>query len=273
MSRLPCGAFAPAVRGILSCLNGSPSRTGRRSGHLILTRETFAADQCIEGVSRKRSLVEEVDMPKIHPTLLVAGALVCLASTVCIPAEARGFHGRNTTGAAGGWAHRGQYGQSAGIGGRRFGRGAAGAAGGRWSGPNGGNTQAAGGGIAGRQAGLIGGGFSGQGPLGGTGQGAGAAGWRKGVGAFEHTGSQFKGPNGSTYAGSTNGKYNAQTGQGSFDSSKQAYDAKNGKNYGYDASTQYQKGQGADTTIDTQNHGDYSVDWDKGSKPVVQHSN
>ncbi len=33
--------------------------------------------------------------------------------------------------------------------------------------------------------------------------------------------------------------------------------------HGYDGTTNYAKGQGATTTIDTQNQGDYTVDWQK----------
>jgi hypothetical protein len=157
------------------------------------------------------------------------------------------------------------------------------ARGGRWTGPNGGVGAHAGsytgangvtltgarGGFATRNAGLFGGAFSARGANGGTASGSGAAGYKRGLGAFEGTNMTAVGPKGSTYNGYTRGAYNAQTGQGSYNASHQAYDAQNGKSYGDTNQTSYTKGQGGVTQLDTDNHGDYSIDWAKGQKPVV----
>lgn len=135
-------------------------------------------------------------------------------------------------------------------------------------GSNGGTWQGAGGGFATRNAGLLGGAFKGAGPNGGSGQGAGLAGWKRGVGGFEKTGMSLKGAGGSTYNGFTKGAYNAQTGQGAYNASHQVHDAQNGKNYGDTNQTSYSNGKGT-TQLDTDNHGDYSVNWGKGTKPTI----
>jgi hypothetical protein len=116
---------------------------------------------------------------------------------------------------------------------------------------------------------LGGGAFRAAGPNGGTANGSGAFGYKNGVGAFENTNMTAQGPNGSTYNGYTRGNYNASTGQGTYNSGKQAYDAQNGQKYGYTDQSTYQKGQGGQSTIDTDNHGDYNVNWQPGQAPVV----
>lgn len=90
-----------------------------------------------------------------------------------------------------------------------------------------------------------------------------------GKGGFFGTKTSLAGAGGSTYNGYRLGKYNAQTGQGAYASGKQVYNAKNGNTYGYNQNTAYTKGQGGTTTLDTQNKGDYTVEWAKGQKPVV----
>ena len=204
--------------------------------------------------------------------LIAAGIVSSLAFNI-LPAEARGFRAAGARGAAGGFQRSGQYGSAAGIGGVAYGRGAAGLRGARWAGPNGGTYQGGGGGIVGRHAGILGGRFNAAGPNGGTANGGGLAAWKQGVGGYEQSHLNLKGPGGSTYNGSTQGKYNAQTGQGTYDASRQAYDAKNGQNYGYTDQTSYTKGQGGVSQIDTDHHGDYTVDWQKGAKPVVTQDN
>lgn len=146
--------------------------------------------------------------------------------------------------------------------------GTVGARGGSFVGPNGGRWQAGAGGIGNRNAGLVGGGFRGTGPNGGSGQGAGVAGWRRGTGGFERTGMSLQGAGGSTYNGFTKGAYNAKTGQGAYDASHQVYDAKNGKSYGDANQTTYSNGQGV-TQLNTDNHGDYTIDWGKGQQPTM----
>jgi hypothetical protein len=172
----------------------------------------------------------------IKETFALATAIFICASTIA-PSEARGSGGR--------------------------GRGAAG-----WRTASGAGWKAGGGGIVGRNAGLVGGAFKGKGLNGGTGQGAGIAGWKKGTGAFEHTKMNLHGAGGSTYNGFTNGKYNAKTGTGSYNASHQAYDAKNGQTYGDTNTTTYSNGKGV-TQFDTDHHGDYTIDWNKGQKPSV----
>lgn len=169
--------------------------------------------------------------------------LLALTTASLSPAEAKGF--------------------------RRTGpNGTIGAAAGRFAGPNGGSLNAAGAGFATRNAGLVGGAFKGIGPKGGTGQGAGLAGWKRGVGGFERTGMSLNGAGGSSYNGFTKGGFNAQTGQGRFSASHQIHDANNGKNYGDTNQTSYSNGKGV-TQLDTDNHGDYTVDWGKGQKSSV----
>jgi hypothetical protein len=151
--------------------------------------------------------------------------------------------------------------------------GAIGAHAGAWTGANGGTFAGARGGFATRNAGLLGGAFKATGPNGGSANGGALAGWKRGVGGFEGTNLNATGPGGSTYNGFTRGKYNAQTGLGTYNSSRQIKDAQNGKNYGYTDNTSFQKGQGGQSQIDTDNHGDYTVDWSKGQKPVVTQDN
>jgi hypothetical protein len=110
------------------------------------------------------------------------------------------------------------------------------------------------------------GGWAHQGAYGKT---AGFGGFKRGVGGAWGSGTSLAGAGGSTYKGWHAGKYNAQTGQGHWGSGKQLYNAKTGNSYGYTGDTTYQKGQGGTTAIDTLNHGDYTVDWAKGQKPVV----
>lgn len=106
------------------------------------------------------------------------------------------------------------------------------------------------------------------GPNGGAFNRAGGFGYKKGVGAARTN--QWSGttPAGGTGAGYANSKYNAQTGAGTRESGA-SYTNPSGQSYGYDGSTSYVRGQGGTTSIDTQNKGTYSVDWQQGQKPVV----
>jgi hypothetical protein len=141
--------------------------------------------------------------------------------------------------------------------------------GGSFSGPNGGTFRGGAAGFANANNAFGAAAFRGTGPRGATGQGAAAGGWRRGVGAFERSGMSLKGPGGSSYNGYTKGFYNAKTGQGAYNASHQVADAKNGKTYGDTNQTTYNNGQGV-TQLNTDNHGDYTVDWGKGMKPTVQ---
>jgi hypothetical protein len=96
----------------------------------------------------------------------------------------------------------------------------------------------------------------------------GGFGYQRGVGFGRKSGWNGTAANGASGSGYTNSKYNAQTGQGTRSSSEQVKNAA-GQNYGYNGNTSYTKGQGGDSQINTDNHGDYNVDWAKGQKPVV----
>lgn len=179
-------------------------------------------------------------MTRLSKAVAVSMSVAILASVVIsVPqAEAGRFGARGQNGGIGGFARQGQYGQAAGGGFIAPGQGGAGFHGGSFSGPNGGSAQ-----------------------------GGGAFGFKNGQGGFRASQFNATGPNGNSAAGYSNNVYNAQTGTGTRNSGKSANTA-NGS-YGYDASTNYTKGQGATTTVDTQNHGQYQIDASKGSRPTV----
>ncbi|MBA3993043.1 MAG: hypothetical protein C0469_05895 [Cyanobacteria bacterium DS2.3.42] len=169
---------------------------------------------------------------------VIPAVLAVLTMTVAPPSEARRAFARGANGTAGAFAHQGQYGQRAGA--RALGANAGfGFRGGSYQGPNGSTLQAAQGGA-----------------------------YKRGVGGFRAKQFQATGANGGTGSGYMNNAYNAQTGTGTRNSGA-SYTNPQGQSYGYDGTTNYAKGQGATTTIDTQNKGDYTVDWQKGAKPVV----
>lgn len=178
-------------------------------------------------------------MNKFAPALPALLACLLGLGAGANPAEAKRVFAGGSGGGIGAFNHQGQYGKTVGAGAFRRGQGGAGFVGGSYTGPNGGTFQ------------------------GGTG-GA----FKKGVGGFRHSQFQGTGANGGSANGYMNSKYNAQTGQGSRESGVSATSA-GGQNYGYDAQSTYTRGQGGQTTIDTQNKGDYTVDWQKGEKPVV----
>lgn len=168
-------------------------------------------------------------------------AIVLFMSAIMQPCLAKSIRasGARGTAAAGTHKFQGQHGGTFAGGGARF------------------RTAGVGFGVAG---------FKGVGPRGGSGQGGAIGGFKRGVGGFEGSRMSLNGPGGSTYNGFTKGVYNAQTQQGSYNASHQVYDAKNGKTYGDTNSTSYSNGKGV-TQLDTQNHGDYTIDWGKGQKP------
>jgi hypothetical protein len=195
---------------------------------------------------------------------------ILMLSLLCqSEAQAKRFGVRGANGAAGGFSRAGQYGKSAGIGGFRYGRGAAGATAGSFAGPNGGTFRGAGGGFVTPNAGAVGGAYAGNTAAGGSYQGAGGAAWKRGVGGVAQTGVSGTTASGNDFAGYKKGAYNAQTGQGAYDSGKSYTNAQTGQQYGYNQNTDFTRGQGGETTIDTQNKGDYQVDWQKGQKPTV----
>lgn len=167
---------------------------------------------------------------------LIGAALLNIG--VSSEANAERLFARGSRGTAGAYASQGQNGARAGT--RVFGQNAGfSARAGSYAGPNGGALQA-----------------------------SGAAGFKRGVGAFRSQNFSGTGPNGGSGAGYSNNLYNAQTGAGTRNSGVN-YTNPAGQQYGYDGTTNYVKGQGATTSIDTQNKGDYTVDWQKGAKPVV----
>ncbi len=197
--------------------------------------------------------------------------LALLVTSILPPpeAEARGFALKGSQGGLGGFQRTGAYGKSAGMGGYSYGKGAFGARGGSYVTPKGGTYTGASGGFVTPNQGAVGRAFQGTTGAGGTYQGAGGAAWKKGVGGAGQSAVSGTAANGSTYSGYKNGRYDAQTGQGTYSSGKTYNDAVGGQQYGYSQDTQFAKGQGGQTTIDTQNKGDYTVDWQQGQKPVV----
>ncbi|PZM77912.1 MAG: hypothetical protein DKT66_26925 [Candidatus Melainabacteria bacterium] len=172
------------------------------------------------------------------PLAFTAAFLAVFSMAVTPPAEARRAFARGANGSLGAFAHQGQYGQRAGA--RALGANQGfGFRGGSYQGPNGSTLQTAQGGA-----------------------------YKKGVGAFRAKQFQATGANGGNASRYMNNAYNAQTGTGTRNSGA-SYTNPQGQSYGYDGTTNYAKGQGATTTIDTQNKGDYTIDWQKGQKPVV----
>ncbi|MDZ4834705.1 MAG: hypothetical protein SGJ27_13085 [Candidatus Melainabacteria bacterium] len=205
----------------------------------------------------------------MHKITATALSILMLSLLCQSEAEARRFGARGANGAAGGFSRTGAYGKSAGIGGVRYGRGAAGASAGSFAGPNGGTFRGARGGFVTPNAGAVGGAYAGTSAAGGSYQGAGGAAWKRGVGGVAQTGVSGTTASGNQYAGYKKGAYDAQTGQGAYNSGKSYTNAQTGQQYGYDQNTDFTRGQGGATTIDTQNKGDYQVDWQKGQKPTV----
>ena len=173
--------------------------------------------------------------------VVIAMSALLLTSTLfagTTKAEARRFFASGANGAAGGYAHAGTYGQRAGA--AAIGTNAgAGIRSGQYYGPNG-----------------------------GTAQSGGAFGYKRGVGAFRSGGWSGTAPNGASGYGNATNKYNAQTGQGVRSSNEQVTSS-SGQNYGYNGTSNYTKGVGDSSVINTDNKGSYDVNWTKGSKPVV----
>jgi hypothetical protein len=106
------------------------------------------------------------------------------------------------------------------------------------------------------------------GPNGGNFQSAGAGAYAPGAGAFRQGGFSGTAANGATGAGNSSMRYNAQTGQGTQNSAGQ-FTSASGQNYGGNESTNFTKGQGGTTDLQTDNHGSYDINWANGQKPVV----
>lgn len=92
--------------------------------------------------------------------------------------------------------------------------------------------------------------------------------YQNGVGGSASRGFNAATTNGASASGYKTNNYDATTGQGTSAKGRDV-NTVNGESYGYDASTTYTKGQGFTTSLDTQNKGDYTIDYSKGSKPVV----
>jgi hypothetical protein len=198
---------------------------------------TFSELACI-GIQRQ-GLRRRLEMNVSRKLLIISTGVVALTSYLSgSGAEARRAFARGPNGAIGGYASHGAWGQRAGA--RAFG-------------PNAG-------------AGIREGTYKGAG--GGTFNTAGGFGYKRGIGAGRSAGWNGTTANGGSGSGYTNMRYNAQTGQGTRNSSEQFKNAA-GQTAGYNGNTSFTKGQGGDTQIDTDHHGDYNVDWAKGQKPVV----
>ena len=164
-------------------------------------------------------------------------ALILLSATSG-QAEARRAFARGANGSIGAFASQGQYGSR--MGARALGQNAgAGFRQGQFNGPNGGSLN-----------------------------GNGNFGYKRGVGGFRNSAWNGQAPNGASGNGYTHSQYNAQTGQGTRSSGEQVATS-SGKDYGYSGNTSYTKGQGGQSVINTDNHGSYDVDFAKGAKPVV----
>lgn len=236
------------------------------------------------------------DKGKWNWTFMVAAAL-CLTAAMQ-PAQAGRFGAMGSRGGAGAYNQQGQYAQRFGAGAFAYGRGGAAVRGARFQGPNGGS-----GGRAGLTAVAPGMGVHASASQGTTGNGGtfqrgGATGWQNGVGAAHQSvfsgstasggsldrqgqwqykngeggsssrGFQAQAANGASASGYKNGQYDAATGSGTMSKGRD-YNTTSGESYGYDANTAYTKGQGFTTTVDTQNKTDYTVQYNKGEKPVV----
>ncbi len=169
--------------------------------------------------------------------LTAIGLAVLIATLAGAEAEARRI-ARGANGVVGAYGRQGAYGGR--VGARAFG-------------PNAGASF-----RAANYAGVNGGAF----------QGGNVGGYKRGVGAARASRFNATGPNGASASGYSNNIYNAQTASGVRNSGKSLTTAE-GQSYGYDGTTTYTKGAGATTSLDTQNKGDYTIDWQKGAKPVV----
>ena len=164
-------------------------------------------------------------------------ALLLLGATTG-QAEARRAFAHGPNGSIGAFASQGQYGQR--MGARAFGQNAgAGFRQGQFNGPNGGSLN-----------------------------GNGNFGYKRGMGGFRNSAWSGQAPNGASGNGYTHSQYNAQTGQGTRSSGEQVTNS-SGKDYGYAGNTSYTKGQGGESVIKTDNHGTYDVDFAKGEKPSI----
>lgn len=172
----------------------------------------------------------------LHPR----SALLALFVISAIPGQAHAGRAflRGANGTAGAYGYQGQYGSRMGA---------------RVMGPN------AGAGF--RQSALAG-------PNGGSLNSNGNFAYKRGVGGVHNGSWNGQAPNGASGSGYSHSQYNAQTGQGMSNSSEQ-FTSASGQNYGYTGNTNFTKGQGGQSVIQTDNHGTYDVNFAKGEKPVV----
>lgn len=231
--------------------------------------------------------------------LLSAFAVSLLIMSQTMPgAEAgrRKWVGQNGAGTS--FAQQGQYGTRAGFRAARFGQGAVSANGGSYAGPNGGTMNRGGfnafkkgvGGMhasgsqgttanggAWKRGGATGysqengafhkSGFNATGANGGAASRSSDMQYKQGVGGYSNKNFNANAANGASASGYKTNNYDATSGTGTMSKGRD-YNTASGESYGYDKSTSYTKGEGFTTTVDTQNKQDYSVQWQKGSKPV-----
>lgn len=194
-------------------------------------------------------------------TAMSAAVLIAAASTT--PVEAAGYANK-------GWRavkRGGPYGKAGAIAGAING-GHAGAAAANWAGPRGGTIRGAVGGAWKKGHGGFGGGaYTATGPNGAQGQGAAGGAWKSGVGGKAFSQSSWVGPNGNTYNGYKNGGFDVQSQEGYYNSGKSG--TYKGQEYGYSQETDFTKGQGGTTTIDSLNKNDYQIEWQKGTRPII----
>jgi hypothetical protein len=201
--------------------------------------ETFLARPCSQFVASKTRGSEMKSAVVIAMSALLLSSELFAGTT---KAEGRRFFAGGANGRAGGCSNAGNYGQRAGVA------------------------------AIGAKAGLGVRGGQYYGPNGGTAQSGSAFGYKRGVGAFRSSGWSGTAPNGASGYGNTTNKYNAQTGQGVRSSNEQVTSS-SGQNYGFNGTSDYTKGVGDSSVINTDNKGSYDVNWAKGSKPVVTPAN
>ena len=178
-------------------------------------------------------------------TLAVFGILTMFQSTQA--AEARGFRGGAST-----YAAQGQP---------MFNR--------SWTGPHGSTANVNGNGAyVPNVGGYYNGNASAVGARGGTVNAQGSGSYKNGYGGSASNTWNASGPNGGKSNGYDNGAYNAQTGAGNVNSGAN-YTNGSGQQYGYSQQSNFVKGQGGSSTVNTDNHGQYDVNWGGGQKPVV----
>jgi len=201
--------------------------------------------------------------------VLIALTLLTSILPLCQPAQAQRARFAGSRGTAMGYNSQGQYGQRMGMRAAGANGGRLGLRGGSYTGPNGGTASTAGGtaympGVGGIHASQ----FNGTTANGGAASRNSNWQYQNGVGGSANRDFSATSASGASASGYKTNNYDATTGTGTASKGRD-YTTKDGSTYGYDSTTAYTKGEGAQKTIETQNKGDYTIDYSKGNKPVV----